>query len=100
MNDQITLPAAHTRDHVATGQHADSDQLGFMNLYRVYRRVLDEDESRALALVELENASYEQIGELLGKTHDQVKLIVFTARKKMFFGMGRTLGELERQSVA
>lgn len=100
MNEPTTLPAAHTRDQVASGQHADRDQLGFMNLYRVYRRVLDENESRALALVELEDASYEQIAEELDMARDDVKMLVFMARKKLSFGMGRTLDELSEQSVA
>ena len=100
MNEPITIPAVPAREHAVTRHCADGDPLAFMNLYRVYRRVLDEDESRALALVELEKANYATISELLGMSDGEVKMLLFRARQKLFLGMGRTLGELENASVA
>ena len=100
MNAQTTIPVNSTRGTSGSIAHTDCDQLGFLNLYRVYHQVLGEDENEALSLVEVEKAGYAEIGERMGKTADEIKLLVFAARQKLLFGMGRTLAELDEHSAA
>ena len=100
MNVQITIPVDSTRGSGVSTKHADSDQLGFLNLYRVYHQILGADENEALSLVEVERACYAEIAKCMGKTADEIKLLVFAARRKLLFGMGRTLAELDEHSAA
>lgn len=100
MNVQITIPVDSTRGSVVSTAHADSDQLAFLNLYRVYHQILGEDENQALGLVEVERAGYAEIGVRMGKTANEIKLLVLAARRKLLFGMGRTLAELDQHPAA
>ena len=100
MNVQLTIPATSTRGSGVCTAPADSNQLEFLNLYRVYHQILGEDEDRALSLVEVERASYAEIAERMGKSANEIKLLVFAARRKLRFGMSRTLAELDKQPAA
>ena len=92
--EHATPPVDSTRARRASPAGADRGPLGFMNLYRVYHQTLSESESEALGLVEVEGASYEEVARQTGTTSDEIQMLIWSARHKLFFGMARTLAEL------
>jgi DNA-directed RNA polymerase specialized sigma24 family protein len=66
-------------------------------MYRVYHQVLTQVEDDVLRLVEVEKANYSEAADRLGMSADDIKLAVFLARQKLYFGMGRTLEELREE---
>ena len=73
-----------------------SAELSYLNLYGVYSQILSATESCALAMVEVEGASYDAVAKSLGSSWEDVRMLVFHGRQKLFWGMGRTLDELEK----
>lgn len=69
-------------------------------MYRVYHQVLTQSEDAALRLVEVEKASYADAANVLKVAQDDVKMLVFLARQKLYFGMGQTLAELSEEPAA
>ena len=106
------MPNLSTDHHTPTasagqlehGQRKVSAELSFVNLFRVYQHLLDDCEQQALQLVELRGATYREVAELLSDssavavTIDEVKMLIFTGRKKLHWGMSRTLEELEKRA--
>ena len=93
--DKVTT--VHTS--AAHASKGSSSELHFTSLYRVYYHILEPNERRALWLVEVEGRSYDEIAEIMACARADVKQAVFLARRKLFWGMGRTLEELEKQPV-
>lgn len=100
MTSQLTNAIGSTRTIVSPATLTEFDQLAFMNLYRVYHGILSDDEREALGLVVVENTGYGEVAKLMELTCEEVKALVFCARRRLLSGLGRTLAELDRQSVA
>ena len=68
--------------------------LLYLNLYLLHFSKLSSKEQRALSMVEVEGASYREAAEDLGIRLENLKMVIFRGRRKIFRGMGRTLLEL------
>lgn len=69
--------------------------LIYLNLYLVHFRQLSQKEQRALTLVEVEGVSYREAAADLGIRLENLKMVVFRARRKIYRGMSRTMAELQ-----
>jgi RNA polymerase sigma-70 factor (ECF subfamily) len=78
-------------------QHRAIDRafLIYLNLYLVHFRQLSQKEQRALTLVEVDGSSYRDAAGQLGIRLENLKMVVFRARRKIDRGMSRTMAELE-----
>jgi RNA polymerase sigma factor (sigma-70 family) len=68
--------------------------LLYLQLYLLHFGRLSARERRALTLVEVEGASYRDAAEDLGVRLENLKMVVFRGRRKIFRGMELSLGEL------
>lgn len=73
--------------------------LIYLNLYLVHYRQLSDKEQRALMLVEVEGVSYRDAAADLGIRLENLKMVVFRARRKIFRAMSRTMAELQARCV-
>lgn len=64
--------------------------------YRAAFEQLSERDRRAMDLVEVEELSYKQAGDLLGVRASNMKMILFRARKRLVNHMRRSMGVLPR----
>lgn len=99
-SSQTTDPAVTTRTGAERGPRADSGQLEYLNLYRVYHQVLTQPEDDALRLIEVQKSSYAEAADVMRVSIDDIKRLIFLARQKLFFGMDQTLGELSEEPAA
>ena len=72
----------------------DRAYLLYLNLYLLHFRKLSAKEQRALTLVEVEAVSYKDAAQDLGIRLENLKMVIFRGRRKIFRGMGRSLEEL------
>jgi RNA polymerase sigma factor (sigma-70 family) len=72
--------------------------LLYLNLYLLHYGRLSVRERRALSLVEVEGASYKDAAADLGIRLENLKMVIFRGRRKIFRGMARSLEELEAGS--
>lgn len=68
----------------------------YLELYRRHFAELSEREQRALTLVEVEGWSYRHTAAELGIRLENLKMVVFRGRQKIFRGMERSLAELQK----
>ena len=73
--------------------------LLYLNLYMVHFGKLSGKEQRALSMVEVEGASYREAAEELGIRLENLKMVIFRGRRKIFRGMGRSLLELDALGI-
>ena len=66
----------------------------YLNLYLLHFRKLSSKEQRALHMVEVEGAPYKAAAAELGIKLENLKMVIFRGRRKIFRGMGRSLEEL------
>ncbi len=90
----------HSRSPYLAAAEAESAQLvnlaylTYLNVYlRVYQQV-SERERRALFLVEVKGKIYKQTAAALGIRVDALKTVIFRARRKIYRGVDRYLGDL------
>ena len=69
--------------------------LLYLNLYLLHFAKLSSKEQRALSMVEVQGASYREAAEDLGIRLENLKMVIFRGRRKIFRGMGRSLLELD-----
>jgi RNA polymerase sigma-70 factor (ECF subfamily) len=75
--------------------------LTYLQLYLAFYALLSERERRALQMVEVEDASYRQAAEELGIKLENLKMVVFRARRKIQRAMRRAFdGALQSQRPA
>ncbi len=74
----------------------DLSFLLYLSFYLMHFKKLSPRERRALALVEVDGASYKEAAEDLGIKLENLKMVIFRGRRKIFRGMGRSLQELDR----
>ena len=72
----------------------DQAYLIYLNLYLLHFNRLSEKERRALTLVEVDGASYKRAAEELGIRLENLKMVIFRGRRKIFRGLQRTLDDL------
>lgn len=68
--------------------------LVYLNLYLMHFRRLSPKEQRALSMVEVEGASYKDTAAELGIRLENLKMVIFRGRRKIFRGLNRTLSAL------
>jgi DNA-directed RNA polymerase specialized sigma24 family protein len=66
-----------------------------MNLYRIYHQLLGADEREALARVEVADSDYLQVAADMQCSPQEVRRLVFEARRKLLLGMAPTLASLD-----
>ena len=72
----------------------DFAYLVYLNLYLQHYRRLSPKEQRALRMVEVEGASYKDTASELGIRLENLKMVIFRGRRKIFRGLNRTLRDL------
>lgn len=73
--------------------------LLYLNLYLLHFGKLSSKEQRALSMVEVKGASYREAAEDLGIRLENLKMVIFRGRRKIFRGMGRSLLELDALEI-
>lgn len=73
--------------------------LIYLNLYLVHYAKLSAKEQRALTLVEVLGVSYKDTAAELGVRLENLKMVIFRARRKILRGMTRTLSEIEARNA-
>lgn len=89
---------ARSPDRIATdGEGAQLVNHAFvlyLDLYLLHFGRLSPKEQRALTLVEVDNRSYREAAAELGIRLENLKMVIFRGRRKIFRGMERSLGDL------
>ena len=70
--------------------------LIYLQLYMMHFARLSSRERRALTIVEVDGRSYRDAAEDLGIRLENLKMVIFRGRRKIFRGMERSLAELAR----
>ncbi|MBI5852881.1 MAG: RNA polymerase sigma factor [Planctomycetes bacterium] len=73
--------------------------LIYLNLYLVHFAQLAEKEQRALTMVEVLGITYKDTAAELGIRLENLKMVIFRARRKILRGMTRTLAEIEARNA-
>lgn len=82
-----------------TARTADRAYILWLALYYAHYESLSERERRALALVEIEGWSYRDTAADLGVKLENVKMVIFRARRKILRGLTTSLARLDRASA-
>jgi RNA polymerase sigma-70 factor (ECF subfamily) len=77
----------------------DQAYLIYLSLYLVHFQRLSAKERRALTMVEVEGASYRDAARELGIRLENLKMVIFRGRRKIFRGLQRTLEDLTAHSL-
>ncbi|MFT4840749.1 MAG: RNA polymerase sigma factor (sigma-70 family) [Planctomycetota bacterium] len=72
--------------------------LMYLQLYMLHFTRLSTKERRALTMVEVDGRSYRDAAADLGIRLENLKMVIFRGRRKVFRGMERSLAELAPQS--
>ena len=75
----------------------DRAYLMYLQLYMLHFGRLSAKERRALTMVEVEDRSYRDAAEELGIRLENLKMVIFRGRRKIFRGMERSLTSLAGQ---
>lgn len=102
LDDEIAQPADRTaRSPERAASEAESAgivnraYLLYLNLYLMHFQRLSAKERRALTMVEVEGSSYKIAAAELGIRLENLKMVIFRGRRKIFRGMHTTLQELD-----
>ena len=106
LDDEILQQAderAHTPLRSATDAESaavvDRAFLIYLNLYLVHFAKLSAKEQRALSMVEVLGVSYKETAAELGIRLENLKMVIFRARRKVMRGMTRTLSEFAARNA-
>lgn len=102
MLDQADVHARSPEQSAAEAESAhlvDQAYLIYLNLYWLHFQQLSEKERRALQMVEVEGVSYKAAADALGIRLENLKMVVFRGRKKIFRGLVRSLADLGQEPV-
>lgn len=69
----------------------DFAYLVYLNLYLVHYKRLSQKEQTALRMVEVEGASYKHTAAALGIRLENLKMVIFRGRRKIFRGLQKSL---------
>lgn len=70
----------------------------YLQLYMLHFARLSAKERRALSMVEVESRSYRDAARELGIRLENLKMVIFRGRRKIFRGMERSLAEMASKS--
>jgi RNA polymerase sigma factor (sigma-70 family) len=71
----------------------------YLHLYLAHFERLSERERRALTMVEVERRSYREAAEALAIRLENLKMVVFRGRRKIFRGMEQSLSDLRMRGL-
>ena len=87
-----------TPDRSATdaesAQIVDQAYLIYLTLYLMHFDQLSAKEKLALTLVEIDGSTYKSAAEVLGIRLENLKMVIFRGRRKIFRGLTRSLADL------
>ncbi|MFN3244416.1 MAG: RNA polymerase sigma factor [Planctomycetota bacterium] len=89
--------AASEAESAVTVNHA---YMLYLQLYMLHFQRLSAKERRALTMVEIEGSSYREAAAELAIRLENLKMVIFRGRRKIFRGMERSLAELQARSDA
>ncbi len=69
----------------------DFAYLVYLNLYLLHYKRLSEKEQRALRMVEVDSASYKETAACLDIRLENLKMVIFRGRRKIFRGLQKSL---------
>lgn len=78
----------------------DRAYLLYLSLYLMHFEKLSARERRALTMVEVDGRPYKDAAEELGIRLENLKMVVFRGRKKIFRGMSQTLAVMDAATAA
>lgn len=78
----------------------DRAYLLYLQLYLLHYNRLSPKERRALALVEVDGVSYKDAAQDLGIRLENLKMVIFRGRRKIFRGLETSLGQLAEAGAA
>lgn len=94
---------AYSPERLATEHESativDNAYLLYLNLYLLHFQRLGPKEQRALTLVEVDGWSYRDAAADLGIRLENLKMVIFRGRRKIFRGMAETLAQLASQPM-
>jgi RNA polymerase sigma-70 factor (ECF subfamily) len=88
--------AASEAESAAVVNHA---YLIYLQLYLLHFSKLSAKEQLALTMVEIDGVSYRDAAQALGIRLENLKMVIFRGRRKIFRGMERSLGEFSLPSA-
>jgi len=101
---QVADERVHAPDRIASeGEGATLVNHAFvmcLQLYLLHFERLSEKERRALTMVEVEELSYRDAAAALGIRVENLKMVIFRGRRKIFRGMEQSLADLGRGGLA
>lgn len=89
--------AASDAESAVTVNHA---YVLYLQLYMLHFQRLSAKERRALTMVEVEGSSYRDAAAELGIRLENLKMVIFRGRRKIFRAMERSLAELQSNAEA
>lgn len=98
-------PDPHNRAPDRSAQDAESAALVdfayliYLNLYLLHYRQLSAKEQKALRMVEVQGASYKDTAAALGIRLENLKMVIFRGRRKIYRALNRSLQQLASASV-
>jgi RNA polymerase sigma-70 factor (ECF subfamily) len=100
IDDEVQWEDARARTPYRAAQEAESAALVdwaylvYLNLYLAHFERLSAKERRALTMVEVEGSSYRKAADALGIRLENLKMVIFRGRRKIFRGLEQTLQDL------
>jgi len=91
--DLRTRPPDRVASEAESAAVVNHAYLLYLNLYMVHFARLSPKERTALSMVEVEGASYREAAAALGIRLENLKMVIFRGRRKIFRGMERALAE-------
>jgi RNA polymerase sigma-70 factor (ECF subfamily) len=79
--------------------HVNNAYVLYLNLYLLHFGRLSPKEQQALTLVEVEGVSYRNAAAALGVRLENLKMVIFRGRRKIFRGMEASLAEVGAESA-
>jgi RNA polymerase sigma-70 factor (ECF subfamily) len=95
----------HARSPFRSATDSESAQLVnfaylvYLNLYLKHYQRLSPKEQRALSMVEVDGASYNDTASALGIRLENLKMVIFRGRRKIYRGLNKTLQALASPSA-
>ena len=106
LDDEVQYADARTRSPERAASEGEGAALVnhayvlYLNLYLLHFNRLSPKEQRALTLVEVDEVSYKDAARDLGVRLENLKMVIFRGRRKIFRGMGRSLEDLHASNAA
>jgi RNA polymerase sigma factor (sigma-70 family) len=93
--DPLVRSPYRCAEEAETAEAADLAYVLYLDLYMIHFEQLSAKERHALTMVEVDGLSYKAAAAELGIRLENLKMVIFRGRRKIFRGMGQTLNHLE-----